>query len=484
MAEELERRHQAAKPVSSPIPPVNRAILYQNDEQTVTLLDIPASIALAQGVDCETSGKTIYSCEPLSQPYQGNEPKSSIAKEQVNSSTNDSRFHASYALIIDAALSEISSEHRGVWCLSRKWSSIQRKKKKQKAGDELDVKQTSQENTDSGSYQDAISAFDDDEGARKGDIVELGSTLTDLAHGGSASVSVSATTMSCQLTMPVSEENADESDGANLVNRRPWDNVFHNPFHRELDLILDVQNGAADGPPAKYRFHIPERSTFVLGDCSKAKEFRETIRYMSQEYETSRSFDFILLDPPWPNASVKRSQAYKTQRNLREIEQLLLRIDLDAYMAPACIVGIWITNKSAVRNSVLGQGGLFEAWNVCLKEEWLWMKTTTVGEPVTPLDGLWRKPYEVLLLGQRPRDPFQIAGSNDGAEGVKRRVIVAVQDLHSRKPCLKELIEPLMADRRNYRALEIFARYLVAGWWSWGDEALKFNWEECWTFPN
>lgn len=32
-----------------------------------------------------------------------------------------------------------------------------------------------------------------------------------------------------------------------------------------------------------------------------------------------------------------------------------------------------------------------------------------------------------------------------------------------------------------YRACEIFGRNLTEGWFTWGDEALKFNWEGHWT---
>lgn len=115
----------------------------------------------------------------------------------------------------------------------------------------------------------------------------------------------------------------------------------------------------------------------------------------------------------------------------------------------------------------------FEEWNVRLCEEWIWAKVTTEGECVSELDGVWRKPYEVLLLGMRDDE------SGDGVveEKVKRRVIVGVPDLHSRKPCLKTLLEPLLP--QGYRALEIFARNLTQGWCAWGNEVLKFNWEGC-----
>lgn len=41
------------------------------------------------------------------------------------------------------------------------------------------------------------------------------------------------------------------------------------------------------------------------------------------------------------------------------------------------------------------------------------------------------------------------------------------------------LVEPYLPV--SYRACEIFGRNLTEGWFTWGDEALKFNWEGHWT---
>ncbi|TKA83635.1 hypothetical protein B0A55_00475 [Friedmanniomyces simplex] len=230
-------------------------------------------------------------------------------------------------------------------------------------------------------------------------------------------------------------------------------------------------------------YRVPAGSSFCLGDCNRAQGFRAALREQSEQQDTPRTFDFILLDPPWPNRSVKRTHktagsTYSVEANLRDIEDLLLGMDLDMLMADECLVGVWITNKQAVRDLVLDEGGLFDSLGVQLVEEWIWLKTTVHGEPVTPLDALWRKPYEVLLLGRkRSIDRTHIA--NDATD-VRRRTLIGVPDLHSRKPCLKALIGPLLPSRETYRALEVFARYLVAGCWSWGDECIKFNSEEHW----
>lgn len=231
---------------------------------------------------------------------------------------------------------------------------------------------------------------------------------------------------------------------------------------------------------------IPHGASFQLSDCKASRAFHANIRSQAEAADLPRHFDFILLDPPWPNRSVKRTHktpgsTYATSPTLRDVRKLILGTDLDMLMAENCLIAIWITNKAAIRDIVLGSDGIFACWGIELVEEWLWLKTTVHGEPVTPLGGVWRKPYEVLLLGRRRRR----AGDTQMFKmGIKRRVIVAVPDLHSRKPCLKELIEPLLPGEARYRALEVFSRYLVEGWWSWGDECIKFNHEDCWRDPD
>ena len=108
-------------------------------------------------------------------------------------------------------------------------------------------------------------------------------------------------------------------------------------------------------------------------------------------------------------------------------------------------------------------------------EEWIWIKVTTQGMPVLPIEGIWRKPWEMLLVGQR--QPM----SQTEAVTVRRRVIAAVPDEHSRKPCLKELFETLLGLPTKYEALEVFARNLSAGWHAWGNEVLLLNWEGFWS---
>jgi N6-adenosine-specific RNA methylase IME4 len=215
-----------------------------------------------------------------------------------------------------------------------------------------------------------------------------------------------------------------------------------------------------------------------LSDSTASEAFRTSFRALTAEYTLPRHFDLVLLDPPWPNRSAKRKAAYEQVGGMPYLKKMLRNMDIDTYLEHNALVGVWITNKAALRDHVLGPGGLFETWNVGLVEEWVWIKTTTKGHAMFDIDTALRKPYEILLLGRAaPNSWTTMAHSGH----VKRRVIAAVPDIHSRKPCLKELLEPYLLDPRDYCALEVFSRYLVSGWTSWGNEVLKFNWDEYWV---
>lgn len=229
--------------------------------------------------------------------------------------------------------------------------------------------------------------------------------------------------------------------------------VTHNPLANATDLVV-----ATCG-----RFVVPAECTFLYASI---QDGAETLDQAVQCLLPGGSFDLVVLDPPWSNRSVRRSRAYETAeyQSTDPFEQTLPL--LDKYVGASGYIAVWITNKTTVRSRVVSA---CLRLGFVLREEWVWLKVTTNGEPVTPLDGIWRKPYEILLIFHR---------DNQSAE-VKRRVGIAVPDLHSRKPHLGSLLQQLLPE--NYNVLEVFARSLTAGWWSWGDEVLKFQHESHWV---
>lgn len=158
------------------------------------------------------------------------------------------------------------------------------------------------------------------------------------------------------------------------------------------------------------------------------------------------------------------------------------------------LAAIWITNSEKARRTAY-EALRASGFRVC--EEWVWVKITTDGRPTSPLDGLWRRPYEILVIG---RNETSLGLHVDGDDGVNssllgidpsctaRRVLAAVPDLHSRKPHLRAVFEEVFFRASSceqavepYSALEVFARNVTAGWWACGNEVLKFNARECWT---
>lgn len=265
------------------------------------------------------------------------------------------------------------------------------------------------------------------------------------------------------------------------------DVAVKNTSFEPASLVLPCKSGSkATSPrPSSCAFIVPPLANFLLCELSMSQP--DTNVDLIPGLPRSQKFNLILLDPPWPNRSVRRSRHYQTHSYLdmdvltHYIREILV-VHLSCRMRPEditkrkksqtqskqSIAAIWVTNTSRSRN------GAYEAMqsaglSVC--EEWVWIKTTANGEPITPVDGLWRKPYEILVIGRRD--------ANVG--GVTRRVIAAVPDVHSRKPNLRELFEKMFSLGSLYSALEVFARNLTTGWWVCGDEVLKFNAKDWWV---
>ncbi|RMY66231.1 hypothetical protein D0862_15209, partial [Hortaea werneckii] len=138
-----------------------------------------------------------------------------------------------------------------------------------------------------------------------------------------------------------------------------------------------------------HTFHLPPHSTFSLTNCHHSTSFRNSLRAQaSLEDRPRHTFDLILLDPPWPNRSIKRTHRtpwgsnYTVPHTLSDLTDLLYSLDLEMLMSPSSFVGVWITNKPSIREMILHpEEGWFAAWGVELVEEWIWLKCTAKGEP-------------------------------------------------------------------------------------------------------
>lgn len=463
----------------------NSAILFQNTKNTVFLIDTPYSITLAQDWVPTTTQqehhhhpqaapnsiietkqqptKHLLSIPPLRAPYPAStEPKSDAARAKVLSRVPDSerRFHGEILPLVKRALEEIryvySSPSRA-WCLPRSVlddddSSLKRRLKRSQSEYASDPPERDE------SVLDAHTAF------------------------GEPPLILSS-------TAPNTFESLSDLRG-----------VVKNPSSEPAIVRINGYRNDERKSVSSSEYTVPPKSSFVLctvplspsGDNQISTSLENTIPGLS----TNHKFNLILLDPPWPNRSVRRSGHYHTHAYFA-MSSLTQRIQdiLQVYSYRHCddndnqkptqsrrsIAAIWVTNapksRKAAYDSLSGAG-----FRVC--EEWIWVKTTSDGQPISPLDGLWRKPYEILVLGEKAGS----AAGNELGEKVTRRVIAAVPDLHSRKPNLKTVFEKLFFTLSStpepvsepYSALEVFARNLSAGWFACGNEVLKFNAREFW----
>lgn len=410
-----------------------KSVLWQSEDKTTVLIDVPGSVAVAQGTADEPCAHVLQSSVPLQKPFSIPAPK--LVKAEANLSNNSE--DENYRVLLKAALGIVGSRCNGQWCLPRPFI-FKGNQDREEQGEPSSRKRKSTDIDQSLSRD------------------PLPPTLLEAA--------VKGTRIPLEYNV---EPRSNRLEQDYEFDYEPGSNLW---TYTTVPAILTITSHVLDTATSlQYRFRLPANSVAYLSDCSQPRSFHELVN------ERQQKFDFILLDPPWPSRSVKRTHqtpgtSYSTTK-LIDLDTMLCGLNLRSLLTVPGYVAIWITNKPAVRALILGSGGLFEKWGITLAEEWIWLKTTAAGEPSSPLGDTWngKKPYEILLVGK---------SGQSGVTNLKRRVIVGVPDLHSRKPCLKELVGDLIGTEAP--VLEIFARYLVSGWWSWGNECLKFNWEGYW----
>ncbi|CAI4210657.1 unnamed protein product [Parascedosporium putredinis] len=217
---------------------------------------------------------------------------------------------------------------------------------------------------------------------------------------------------------------------------------YHGPFC--LPRVVTRPESPTSQSPTPLSYFVPE--------CSHA--LHGSIEEKSKTLDSSGPlFDLILMDPPWPNRSAKRKRGgYTVCHGSQDIRRLLSLIPVRTRLAPGGVVAVWVTNSQAMVDVLTERDGLFAEWDLEPAGEWIWLKVTANGEPMSDIHSTWRKPWERLLFARRKGD-FKV-------NILDRKVILAVPDVHSRKPSFKQLFDEMMPS--GYHALEVFARYLTA----------------------
>lgn len=190
------------------------------------------------------------------------------------------------------------------------------------------------------------------------------------------------------------------------------------------------------------------------------------IRDIEKKMELSNQYDFILLDPPWWNKSIRRKKMKCAEASYKMMyNEELVKIPIRKLLQSNGIVAVWCTNSSNHLNSIFNE--IFPSWGITYRAKWYWIKVTQAGDTICNFNSApGKQPYELLILGSAlEKDKMDIP---DG-----RLMISVPSAVHSHKPPLTEIIKEYLPDEP--KCLEIFARYLLPGWTSWGLEILKFQ---------
>ncbi|XP_071149290.1 N(6)-adenine-specific methyltransferase METTL4-like [Mytilus edulis] len=265
---------------------------------------------------------------------------------------------------------------------------------------------------------------------------------------------------------------------------------------------------------------LPAECSFIMGDT-------ENLKYFSTILGRNK-FDFILLDPPWENKSVKRKKQYWTLDNKE-----LFKIPVSELSAPGCVIGVWVTNKMKQNDFVIQE--LFPFWNVDFITTWYWIKVTKTGSTVLDIMSEHKKTYEILILGKCKHTEMKDVSdekidSNTEEEHTKNDICKNMKckenlsekinsksldgicnestilpaslnndicnestilpaslnndnlplemtmmsvpsSIHSMKIPLQDIMKPYLPETPN--CLEIFARNLTPGWCCYGNEVFK-----------
>lgn len=241
--------------------------------------------------------------------------------------------------------------------------------------------------------------------------------------------------------------------------------IIHSKEQKVLPIFDNlVHNETKDDLEAEFlgsQYVIPRESCFYMSDLQQIRKMIPV--------EGDARFHLIVIDPPWENGSAQQKLRYPTLPNKYilslPVQQLAHR--------EGALVALWVTNREKLRNFV--EKELFPAWGVKFLATFYWLKVKSDGSLICDLDLFHHRPYECILLGfcdkedVDPRDLSRLSNIQD------KRVLISVPGDYSRKPPLEELVLEYIPGTKPARCVELFARDMRAGWFSWGNEPLHFQ---------
>ncbi|KAL0113067.1 hypothetical protein PUN28_012355 [Cardiocondyla obscurior] len=251
-----------------------------------------------------------------------------------------------------------------------------------------------------------------------------------------------------------------------------WNNFFDNNEIARLASMKFYQDTYSDKDENLYGSNDMDNAIISEAHNKKYVFPRKCIFYcydvrdIEKKIELNNQYDFILLDPPWWNKSIRRKKMKCAEASYKMMyNDELIKIPIRKLLQLNGIVAVWCTNSSNHLNSIVNE--IFPSWGITYRAKWYWIKVTQTGDTICNFNSApGKQPYELLILGSAlEKNKVNIP---DG-----KLMISVPSAVHSHKPPLTEIIKDYLPS--DPKCLEIFARYLLPGWTSWGLEILKFQ---------
>ncbi|KAI3504797.1 hypothetical protein L1887_26516 [Cichorium endivia] len=238
-----------------------------------------------------------------------------------------------------------------------------------------------------------------------------------------------------------------------------------NPEKRNIpafeSLIANETNSdmAADFLNCKYI--MPKQSSFYMSDLKQIHGLIPVTR--------DCGFNLIVVDPPWENSSAYQKLKYPTLPN-RYFLSLPIK---NLAHKDGALVALWVTNKEKLR--VFIEKDLFPKWGVKYLATHYWLKVKADGSLIGELDLFHHRPYECLVLGYFYPEDEDCKHFSKPISIPDGQVLISIPGDYSRKPPIGEMLREYVPGSDPPRCLELFAREMLGGWTSWGNEPIHFQ---------
>ncbi|KAL1163592.1 hypothetical protein V6Z11_A06G012000 [Gossypium hirsutum] len=226
------------------------------------------------------------------------------------------------------------------------------------------------------------------------------------------------------LDFKFSRLKSETDNGENGINERRVLPVFNN-------LVVNDTPEEVEAEFLNRRYVLPSMSRFYMSDLGQIRNIIPA--------ESDSGFNLIVIDPPWENGSARQKSVYPTLPNRYflslPIKQLTHR--------GGALVALWVTNREKLRTVI--EKELFPAWGVRYVSTIYWLKEMDSNCP-----SVFRSIKD-------------------------EHIIISIPGGYSRKPPIGELLLDHVPGVKPARCIELFAREMLGGWVSWGNEPLHFQ---------